>query len=352
MSYEDGWAAIHLQAPPRVPRTEYSADFHWDLIRAVTGIEVDVHSPAERQQRASIEFMRCWNYDFVWNVLVTKDDFGGVYTDMGHAEYAAEGSDRRDTIFSPFKTPQDVLSFDPWERLGVRDHDELIRRFEANYREQCAKYPFAVNMTGTYVTLISGLIDLFGWDLLLLALGENPAAFGEMAGRYAGWMQQYYDALGDADVPVVMVHDDIVWANGPFARPAWYRQYVFPHYRRYLAPLLDSGTRVMFCSDGNFDKFVDDIAESGFHGFVFEPLTNLDYIASKYGQTHVIVGNVDTRALLMGSPEDIRAEVARCMALGKPCPGFFLAVGNHIPPNTPVENALYYDRVYRELGVR
>ena len=83
-------------------------------------------------------------------------------------------------------------------------------------------------MTGTYVTLISGLIDLFGWDLLLLALGEDPARFGAMTGRYAAWMQQYFDALGDADVPVVMFHDDIVWASGPFARPAWYRQHVFP----------------------------------------------------------------------------------------------------------------------------
>ena len=47
MSFEDGWAAIHLQMPARVPRTEYSADFHWDLVRAVTGIEVGPHSPVD-----------------------------------------------------------------------------------------------------------------------------------------------------------------------------------------------------------------------------------------------------------------------------------------------------------------
>ncbi len=26
MSYHDGWAAIHLEMPARVPRTEYSAE--------------------------------------------------------------------------------------------------------------------------------------------------------------------------------------------------------------------------------------------------------------------------------------------------------------------------------------
>ena len=44
MSYEDGWAAINLEAPARIPRTEYSADNHWELVKAVTGIEVGVES--------------------------------------------------------------------------------------------------------------------------------------------------------------------------------------------------------------------------------------------------------------------------------------------------------------------
>jgi uroporphyrinogen-III decarboxylase len=105
----------------------------------------------------------------------------------------------------------------------------------------------------------------------------------------------------------------------------------------------------MFTSDGNFDKFIDDIAQTGVHGFVFEPLTSLEYIVEKYGQTHVVIGNADTRILLSGARAQIRAEVERCLALGRNCPGFFMAVGNHIPPNTPVENALYYNRVYEEL---
>jgi len=94
---------------------------------------------------------------------------------------------------------------------------------------------------------------------------------------------------------------------------------------------------------------VDDIAAAGVHGFVFEPLTALEYIIERYGKTHVIIGNVDTRVLLSGSKAQIRAEVERCISLGRDCPGYFMAVGNHIPANTPVENALYYNDVYEEL---
>jgi hypothetical protein len=352
MSYQDGWAAINLDMPKRIPRTEYSAEGHWPLIRAVTGIEVGVESPDEVKTRARTAFMRAWEYDFFWSTMVGGGEFGDAHTDMGHAEYAAGGVDRRDTVYCPYNDPEEVLAFDPWERLGKRDVGELRRRFEAHYQANCQAHDFGVNMTGVYVTLVSGFVDLFGWNMLLLAAGTDQARFGALANRYAGWVQQYFDALGEADVPVVMVHDDIVWASGAILNPAWYREYVFPNYKRYFAPLLESGKKIMFCSDGNFDAFVGDIAATGVHGFVFEPLTDLAAIVERYGQTHVIVGNADTRVLLSGSQAQIRAEVERCMTLGRKCPGFFMAVGNHIPANTPVESALYYNEVYKELCSR
>ncbi len=349
MSYEDGWAALNLEKPQRIPRTEYSAESHWDLIKAVTGIDVGVESSPEVKEAASTAFMRAWNYDFFWSTLIGHDDLGTKRTDMGHAEYAAGGVDRRDTVYCPFKDPEEVLSFDPWEAIGPRDKGELTRRFEAAYRANCRAHDFGVNMTGIYITLFSGFIGLFGWEMLLLAAGTDAERFGALANRYASWIQQYYDALAEADVPVVMMHDDMVWTSGPIVRPSWYREFVFPNFRKYVAPLLESGKKVIFCSDGSFTPFIDDIAAIGVHGFSFEPLTSLEDIVERYGQTHVIIGNADTRVLLLGTREQIRAEVERCMRLGRDCPGFFMAVGNHIPPNTPVENALYYNEVYEEL---
>jgi hypothetical protein len=349
MSYEDGWAAINLEMPRRIPRTEYSATMHWDLIQAVTGKTVSLESSEENQAQAARDFMRRWNYDFFWSTLIGHEAFGSFGTDMGHAEYAAGGVDRRDTITCPFNDPEEVLSFDFWEKLGEIDTAALTKRFEAHYRANCQDHSFGVNMTGVYITLISGFIGLFGWDMLLLAAGTDIKRFGLLADRYAVWMQVYFDALAAAEVPVVMVHDDIVWSAGAIFRPAWYRQHVFPNYRKYFAPLLDSGKKIMFCSDGNFTEFIDDIAATGVHGFVFEPLTSLEVMVQKYGKTHVIIGNAETRVLLSGTRPQIRAEVERCLALGRDCPGYFLAVGNHIPPNTPVENAIYYNQVYEEL---
>ena len=352
MTYEDGWAAINLEMPPRVPHTEYSVTEHWDLIKIVTGIEVHPNSPAQLKQRAALALMKAWDFDFRWSTLIGNDEVSAYATDMGHAEYSAGGVDRRDTIYCPFESPEQVLAFDAWEVYGVKDQVELVHRFEEHYQRQRAETPEQVTMTGVYITIVSGLIAIFGWEMLLLAAGTDPQRFGELTNRYATWIQQYYDALGKADIPIVMVHDDIVWSSGPFISPRWYRDYVFPNYKKLFTPLLSTGKKIMYTSDGDYTCFIDDIAACGVNGFVLEPFTDMAYIADKYGQTHVFIGNADTRILLGGNRSAIRAEVERCMSIGKDCPGFFLAVGNHIPPNTPVESVLYYQQVYEELCAR
>ncbi len=352
MSHADGWAALNLEMPPRVPRTEYSAHGHWDLVRAATGVEVGVESPRDVQRRANQAFLKAWNYDFWWSTLIAGQVLSKMHTDMGHAAYAAGGVDRSDRISCPFKEPEEVLAFDPWQVYGPVDKAEWTRKFEEHYRANCDFAPDAVNVTGVYVTCVSGLIDIFGWEMLLAATGTDPDGFGAVADRYSSWIMQYFEALGAADVPAVMIHDDIVWTSGAIFPPAWYRRYVFPNYKRLFRPVLDSGKRLVYTSDGNYTEFVDDIAACGVHGFVMEPTTDMKYVAGKYGRKLAFIGNTDTRVLLSGTKEEIRAEVERCMAIGKGCPGFFMAVGNHIPANTPVENALYYNQVYEELSRR
>ena len=351
MSYQNGWAAINLEMPPKVPRTEYSPEFHWDLLNTVTGSRLTTNSSQQERDEAANQFVKAWDYGMFWSILTHNQVIQECRTDMGHAEYASEGSDRRDTVFCPFNDPDEVNAFDPWVVYGKRDHATLVQEYNDHYAMLCQRYPDTVNMTGIYISLMSGLIEIFGWDMMLMGMADGPA-FGEMTNRYASWIQQYFNALADSDAPCVMIHDDIVWTSGPFCSPEWYREYIFPNYKKLFAPIHESGKKLLYTSDGNYTMFIDDIADAGVNGFVLEPTTDMAYIADKYGRTHAFVGNADTRILLGGTREQIRAEVQRCMDIGKKCPGFIMAVGNHIPANTPVENALYYNEVYEELARR
>ncbi len=353
MSYTDGWASINLDMPSRVPRTEYSCEMHFDLMSAVTGVPVNENSSEEMKYDAIRKFHLAWNYDFQWNVLVGGGIFGDKKTDMGHAEYQVGGVDYRELKKSPYNNTDEVLNFDFEETFGLPDKNEWKLKFEEQYRNSLKYMPGAVPTTGVYITLISGFIDLFGWDLLLEAAGDDSKRFGELTNRYADWMMNYMEALSITEnVPVVMIHDDMVWTSGAIFRPEWYRKYVFPNFKRYFSVLRDSGKKIIFTSDGDYSEFIDDVANTGVHGFVLEPMTDMAYIAEKYGKTHVFIGNADTRILLSGSKDAIRTEVERCMSIGKNCPGYFMAVGNHIPPNTPVENALYYNEIYEKLSKR
>ena len=66
----------------------------------------------------------------------------------------------------------------------------------------------------------------------------------------------------------------------------------------------------------------------------------------------MLIGNIDTRILTFGKPEQIRAEVRRCAELGRPCPGYFFAVGNHIPYNVPIPAIECYLEAIETMGRR
>ena len=56
----------------------------------------------------------------------------------------------------------------------------------------------------------------------------------------------------------------------------------------------------------------------------------------------IISSKLDARTLTFGTLTQIQAEIDATLRLAEQCRGFMFAVGNHIPSNVPVENALFY----------
>ena len=353
MSFESGLAALEMRLTNKVPRVEYSAESHWPLVQAVTGIDT---ADLSNRERAREEFMRQWDYAFSWHTDVGRRFLEkGRMTKMGHAVYAElkDGrSDYDDDISSGFSDLEEVYDLDFWAEYGEFDQDILVETFELKYRESTEKIPDAVHMGGVYITLVSGFIEILGWEMLLLAMGTDPDRFSRFVDGYAEWVEQFFTAFSKTNIPVFMCHDDMCWSSGPVAHPEWYRRYIFPHLKKLLRPLKDADKKVLFTSDGNYTVFFDDIVRCGVDMLVMEPLSDMALFAEKYGNTHGFTGNADTRVLLSGSRDDINAEVKRCMDIGRKHPGFIMAVGNHIPQNTPVANALCYNEAYEKMSRR
>jgi len=349
MSYKYGMAALNLEMTDLVPRTEYSVTGHYALIKKLTGID---GSQPGKETEACRAIMKEWDFSINWGALIFGQELGKWQTSMGHAEYAQGGVDRDDNIYCPFADEEEVFKFDFYKEVGPIDINYYIKAFNEHFISQNNFYSDVVNMSGVYTTCMSGLINILGWDLLLNCAASDPKRFGEFTDRFCDWRGQFFTALAKSDVPVVMIHDDIVWTEGAFIHPDWYRKYVFPNCKKMFKPVVESGKKILYTSDGNFTEFIDDIADCGVNCFVLEPLTDMQYIADKYGKTHSFIGNADTRVLLSGTKEDIRNEVKRCMDIGKKYPGFVMAVGNHIPANTPIDSCMYYNDFYMQMRKR
>ena len=337
MSHERGIAAFRLQGPPEIPHTQYITHPAWlEHVRA-------------RQGKPQADWAELLDFDFVWYVDAPPIA-RGRWTDMGHGIFQADGSDYRLPAPSPWQDLEEIYRLDPREEYGPADLEEITARYRA-WWEQARRGDHVIT-GGTYNSVVSFAIAAFGWENLLLAAGTDEQRFGEVLDRWTDYLLDYVRAWARTGIEVYHTHDDIVWTAGAVFRPEFYRRYVFPNLRRQWECVKDAGKKVLFTSDGNYTEFLDDLGAAGADGFVFEPLTDLAAVVRKFGKTHVIIGNADCRVLTFGSRDDVRREVKRCLDLGRSCPGYFFAVGNHIPPNVPIASAQACIEAYREMRGR
>jgi hypothetical protein len=327
MSRQIGLDTVFLRPTPRIAHTEYSLNYHTSLFKDSVR-----------------ELHDAWDLDFLWCTNDGPIDWckAGRCTDMGHGEYASDGGDRRDQSLCPFGGPEEVHEFDPLREYDLPSRRELVRSYEECYRKLSDSNPNQLVTGGYYKTLISGAVQAFGWDMLLQAAADEDR-FAQVLERLARYTLQYNLAWAETSIEAFIQHDDMVWTQGPFLRPDFYRRVIFPLYRRLWEPLKRAGKRVIFCSDGTWDMFYDDVAACGADGFCFEPSNNLDAAVSKYGKTHVIIASkVDCRTLTFSPWKQVQAEIDATLPLAKLCPGFIWAVGNHIPANVSDEMCKRY----------
>lgn len=347
---ERSLAAINLEQTDKVPHTEYCSN--WELIRTLTGLD-----PAKPEEAAAANkaFYERAGLDFMWS---TNDgpvpwERRGRTTSMGHAEFLEGGIDMNRNVNCPFKTVDEVLSFDAVEEYGLQDDDELAAYYESLYQRTLRDWPDVFVPIGYYRTMVSACIAIFGWEMFLTAVGENSERFDRVLESIFRLNLQVYEAQAKCSCPVFLCHDDMVWTQGPIFHPDWYRKHIFPRYKKLWSVVKDSGKKLLFCSDGDFSMFLDDLAAAGADGFIFEPMVDFGEVCERFGKTHAIIGSyVDCRTLTFGTKEQVEEEVRRSFEVGKKCPGFIIAVGNHIPSNVPVEMGLFYLELVEKLRDR
>lgn len=251
---------------------------------------------------------------------------------------------------------EDVDHFLNADRITL-DYKELItpvpHRLEKNEIER------KMNIVGEiglyyymfYTTLFMWGVECLGWEVFMLAASLEPQKFKEkFLDKAFEQSLELIKTLVSVDSPFLFVHDDLANTNGPAFSPDWYNEYIFPMYPKLWEPAKKEGKKIIFTADGNMEKILRPLRESGVDGVMLEnPATDFDVILENFADK-IIIGGIETGILTFGSPEDIKRHVKEVHNKTKDIPGFVMSTPGGLHGNILLENLEAYFDARVETG--
>lgn len=165
----------------------------------------------------------------------------------------------------------------------------------------------------------------------------------------------YLDAVGPF-VHVVQRASDLGTQSSLMISPDLYRTFIKPAEKKVfdLIRRKAPGARVWFHSCGAVRPLIGDFIELGVE--ILNPVQPLAAgmesagLKRDYGSSLSFHGGIDLQKAMVGTFEDVRAEVRRRVSAMGPGGGYILSPANHLQKDTPPENVLELYRFAAEYG--
>ncbi len=193
-----------------------------------------------------------------------------------------------------------------------------------------------------------------GLELFSYAYAEDPELVSAWLDAL-NWneIQRVHETADASLSPVALVYADLADKNQTLFSPAFLRREFFPRLRKLVDAWHSHGIHVIFHSDGNLWRVLDDFRDSSIEGInPLEPLSRMyagDVRKSYPGW--VLMGGIDASQLLpFGTEEEVRASVRRTIRDAGPCGRLWLGSSTEIHPAMPVKNVLAMWREIEDSG--
>jgi uroporphyrinogen decarboxylase len=183
---------------------------------------------------------------------------------------------------------------------------------------------------------------LMGADTFYRSLDINEELVAAMFDKVGAI--QYETLLRLVDYPsvgAIVNPDDIAHNAGWLVNPRYFREYVFPWYKKMGDVCRENGLGFVFHTDGDCTDAMDDIIGCGFQGLnpIQPNCMDIVEVKKKWGRSLCLIGNINLDSTLtLGTPQDVRAEVYERIRTLAPGGGYMLASSNSIPDYVPLEN--------------
>lgn len=191
-----------------------------------------------------------------------------------------------------------------------------------------------------------------GLQLFSYGYAEDPALISQWL-EALNWaeIQRVHETADVTLSPVALVYADQADKNQTIFSPAFLRREFFPRLRKLVETWHSHGAKVIFHSDGNLWRVLDDFKAAGVDGLnPLEPLSKM-YAGDvrKSYPDWILMGGIDASQLLpLGSESDVRQAVRRTIADAGESGRLWLGSSTEIHPAMPVRNVLaMWDEIER-----
>ncbi len=142
-------------------------------------------------------------------------------------------------------------------------------------------------------------------------------------------------------------------ASGTLISPRLFREIALPYLKEVVTAvgaLAGANPSLHVC--GNSSRIWEDMADSGASVLSLDDEVDLARASAAVGERVALLGNIrPTSVMVLGTPDDVRANVRECLAKGAANPkGYILGMGCALPINSPEENIHALMAAAREYG--
>jgi uroporphyrinogen decarboxylase len=215
----------------------------------------------------------------------------------------------------------------------------------ANYEYLATHLPDGMGLMACHAGgMFEHLAAIFSYEGLCYGLHDQPDLVAAVAGRLGGVMLDFYRQLVELpNLIAVFPGDDMGFRSSTLLPPDALRRIILPWHKRFAGLAHDRGMPYFLHSCGNLrailDDLIDDVGIDAKHSFETAIMPAEEFQAVFGGRVGVL-GGIDVDVLARSSPEGVRAEVRRLIAVCQPRGRFAVGSGNSIPSYVPVENYL------------
>ena len=274
---------------------------------------------------------------FVTHNLGVNLSSGPLYTDVYGCVWR---TDRR-----PFHLVEPALKTPAWDGFTFPNLDTL---FDADWKQRTLqaieKHRDHFVVVGFGLGLWERTWSLRGFQEALMDAAAEPDWFEELIEQVAEHQLGIMERLVQLPIDGVMFADDWGYQRGVLLGPERWRRVLKPRLARLYARVHQAGKYTLSHCCGSVADILPDIIEIGLD--VLESVQpeadkmNPYELKRRFGDRITFWGGLGSQSVIpFGTPDEIRAEVARlCCEMGKGG-GYILSPAKPLQPETPTQNA-------------